>query len=93
MEKIKVTAFVSLSSCTCVYGTFLDQVQKILTPYIESVQFEVKDGAGPEGDKWEVFCNSLVIEHPSLASGTFPGIKFTNLSQFENKLRELLGLD
>ena len=89
MEKVPVYAFVSLSSCTCVYENFMEQVQKAITPYLDRIAFEVKDGAGPEGDIWEVFQNSVVIIHPIVAEGKLPGKKYISLSQFTKDLTRI----
>jgi hypothetical protein len=60
-NEIYIEIFVPLSSCSCVYDSYLDQVFKILNPYKNHVKFEVKNADSPEGDKYNILQNSIII--------------------------------
>ena len=79
---MKVTVFVPLDSCTCCYDDYLERFTKIIMPYKERVEFEVKNGAGPEGDKYDIVTSTVVLEN---------GRKFTKLSDFQGFLASTFG--
>ncbi len=74
---MRVTVFVPLDSCSCCYDDFLDKFTKIIMPFKQHVEFEVKNGAGPEGDKHDIITNTVMLEN---------GRKFTKLSEFQRFL-------
>lgn len=62
-EKIKVEIFVPLTACGCVYSHFLDQVQKILHPYLSKIDFEMKNAESIEAEKLGIFANAVVLKN------------------------------
>ncbi len=77
-----MTVFVPLGSCSCCYDDFLERFTKIIIPFKQHVDFEVKDGAGPEGDKHDIITNTVLLEN---------GRKFTKLSDFQVFLESAFG--
>jgi hypothetical protein len=59
--KIKLGIFVPLGACDCVYSQFLDKVMKLITPHTDVIDFEVKDACSREGDKLNIYTNSVVV--------------------------------
>ncbi|OLS14025.1 MAG: hypothetical protein RBG13Loki_2340 [Promethearchaeota archaeon CR_4] len=80
--KIHLEIFVPLSTCACVYQQFLDQIFAVLHPYKHCITFQVKNGASPEADKYEIFQNTVVVNG---------GEKFTRATELETYLRKIFG--
>ncbi len=75
--KLNLEIFVPLSTCACVYQQFLDQIFAVIHPFKHLITFQVKNGAGPDADKYEIFQNTVVVN----------GIeKFTRASDLESYL-------
>ncbi len=81
--KLAIEIFVPLSTCACVYQQFLDRVFEILHPYKHSIIFQVKNGAGPDGDKYEIFQNTVVVDGKE---------KFTRVLDLESYLANRFGV-
>ncbi len=80
--KLNLEIFVALSTCACVYQQFLDQIFEIIYPYKQLVTFQVKNGAGPEADKYEIFQNTVVVNGKE---------KFTRATDLQSYLAKILG--
>ncbi len=81
-QKLTLEIFVQLSSCACVYQQFLDRIMEIIFPYKHLLTFQVKNGAGPEGDKYEIFQPTVVVNGKE---------KFTRTTDLEDYLAKILG--
>ncbi len=70
--------FVPLSACACAYQHYLDHVFEVMLPYKQLVTFEVKNAAGPDADKYEIFQSTVVVNGVE---------KFSQISELENYLK------
>ena len=75
--KLSLEIFVPLSTCACVYQQFLDRIFEVIHPFKHLITFQVKNGAGPDGDKYEIYQNTVVV------NGTE---KFTRATDLESYL-------
>lgn len=81
--KIKVEIFVPLTACGCSYSHFLDQVQKILQPYLSKIDFEMKNAESDEAEKLGIFANAVVLKNLPI----IPNLKiYTQLHKLEIEL-------
>jgi hypothetical protein len=80
--KLAIEIFVPLSTCACVYQQFLDRVFEILHPYKHLINFQVKNGAGADADKYEIYQNTVVINGKE---------KFTRILDLESYLAKIFG--
>ncbi len=81
--KLNLEIFVPLSTCGCVYQQFLDRVFEIIHPFKHLITFQVKDGAGPVADKYEIFQSTVVV------NGTE---SFTRVTDFEAYLARVFNV-
>jgi len=89
-QKIKVEVFVPLTACGCTYSHFLEQVQKILIPYLSKIEFEMKNAESIEAEKLEIFANAVVVKNLP----TSPHIKvYTQLRKLEQDLPQFFKIN
>jgi hypothetical protein len=81
-SKLHLEIFVPLSTCACVYEQFLDRIFEIIHPYKHLITFQVKNGAGPDADKYEIFQNTVVVNGRK---------KFTKITDLEPYLKKCFG--
>ena len=79
-NKIKAEIFVLFTACNCVFSHFLDQVQKILHPYLSKIDFEMKNAESTEAEMLGIFANAVVLKN---LPGNLPVKIYTNLKKFE----------
>ncbi|MHA1731156.1 MAG: hypothetical protein ACTSU5_04400, partial [Promethearchaeota archaeon] len=78
-EKLLVEVFIPLGACSCVFQHYLDRVFGILLPYKKLVNFQVKNVAGPEAEKYHLYQNSVVVNQEKV---------FPNLVSFQEFLKD-----
>nr|MDO8110930.1 hypothetical protein [Candidatus Sigynarchaeota archaeon] len=69
-KKLKVDIYVPMSTCTCEWQGFVDQVFEVLTPYIKEIEFDTKDSASPEAKARKLPSHCIVIGEYVLASAS-----------------------
>ncbi len=79
--KLNLEIFVPLSTCACAYQQYLDQVFAIILPFKHLITFQVKDGAGSDADKYDIFQNTVVVNGRE---------KFTRITDFEAYIAQVL---
>ena len=85
-KKPKVTAFIPLGQCTCMYSHYMDRVTEIILPYRSVIEFEVKGTDSPEADKYDLLQMAVVIEgHPKFEKP----IIIKNINQLASYLKEI----
>jgi hypothetical protein len=81
-EKLKITVFVPLSSCTCNYSKYIDRIFLEMIPYKEHIEFEVKDVLSEEGTKLNLLENSIIIYNPPNRENPLIFASFLELRHF-----------
>ena len=87
VEKIKLLVFVPLSACACTFSHFMDQFQKIITPYKDRLIFEVKDASSKEADPYEIYQSTVVMLNPPDQPEPFV---FSSLNEFKRYIETKL---
>lgn len=77
-DKLKILVFVPLSACSCTYENFLDRAWQTMMSFEAKIEVKTKDVNSPEGDKYNIFQNTILIVDD--------GTKFTSIDMFKQYL-------
>ena len=70
-NKLQVDIFVPLETCACTYENFIDRIFRVLTEYLNYIDFETKSLNSEEAKQLKLFDNCVVIEENQIITSSF----------------------
>lgn len=70
-NKLQVDIFVPLNTCACIYESFMDRIFKVLTEFLNYIDFETKSLDSEEAKQMKLHENCVVIEGNTIITSSF----------------------
>ncbi len=70
-NKLQVDIFVPLNTCACMYESFIDRIFRVLTEYLDFIDFETKSLDSEEAKEMKLYENCVVIEGDTIITSSF----------------------